>query len=80
MNNFNHVIDNNDKSHKTINSDYGRRTQGRWRQGRGYVAAPVAQLVWGEQHGGVPLFTKTAAQFSQNFDRQFSPHFNFEKF
>ena len=28
MNNFNHVIDNNDKSHKTINSDYGSGYQG----------------------------------------------------
>ena len=28
MNNFNHVIDYNDKSHKTINSDYGSGYQG----------------------------------------------------
>ena len=35
MNNFNHVIDYNDKSHKTINSDYGSGYQGAGDMGGG---------------------------------------------
>ena len=35
MNNFNHVIDYNDKSHKTINSDYDSGYQGAGDRGGG---------------------------------------------